>query len=552
MAVACPGSGKTRVLTSRAAHLLLQSPSTVVCTVTFTKDAADELAHRIACYVSEADRKRVISGTFHALALKQLKQSQKRIRLLGPGEQRSLVARAISAVAPLLDFEIACKHIEHMKSSLAPTPESKVQLELYESYQSMLDHLGAHDFQDLMIQTVLGMRDGSVAPIAAKHLLVDEYQDADVVQHAWVNAHIEAGLTATVVGDDDQSLYGWRNALGYHGMRNFQVTHGARLVTLDTNYRSRREILALGEKLILRNEDRLMKSLRTHQGPGGQIYCYRYHKREEECEAIVQAIQDAPQNWAIIARTNAILNHVQAQLDGAEIPYTRVGGANFWASPAPNALLMLLSSIVSGHPLGAEHALHYTGADPHALNAIHRSRGLASSATPPSKVNDSEVDDFAAKIFKWRQQHRSGLGDLVIVSASAWLGGRISSKAHSAKLAIAKGVFTRLQGPLERRVQSILRRKDQKEKVPGANLMTMHASKGLEFDNVWIIGMEADVCPHVDNPLIEEERRLFYVGITRSRVHLVVSSSTEGGKPSPFLVEADLSPPLQSDRYGYA
>lgn len=543
LAVACPGSGKTRVLTVRTADLLLRSKANSVCAVTFTKDSAVELGHRIAQFVSEDDRRRVISGTFHALALKQLQSARKKIKLLGPGEQRSLIGRAIDASHPQLDFEIACKHIEHMKSSLTPIAESKMQEEVYRAYQSLLDHLHAHDFQDLMIQAVLGMRDGSVAPLAVSHLLVDEYQDADFVQHEWVNAHASAGAIITVVGDDDQSLYGWRNALGYQGMRQFQLNHCAELVTLDTNYRSRREILALGEQLILRNEERLPKSLRTHQGPGGQIYSRRFYKREEEMDAMVDEVRESPAQWAIIARTNAILNHVQAALDADGIPYRRVGGANFWNSPAPNALLMLLGSVANGHPLGAEHALHYTGADSSALAQIHRTRGLSAQSHDSAPTGNNEVDDFAGKLRKWRQQSRSGLDDLVVIAATSWLAGRIKGKKNIERLELARRVFERLQGNLEKRVRAIQRRKEDKEQEPGASILTMHASKGLEFDHVWIAGMEADICPHVDNPVIEEERRLFYVGITRARVRLVVSSASGEGNPSCFLVEVGMADP---------
>lgn len=539
LAVACPGSGKTRVLTVRTADLLLRNKSNSICAVTFTKDSAVELAHRIASYVSAEDRKRVISGTFHALALKQLQASKRSIQLLGAGEQRSLVMRAIDTSQPGMDYEIAIKHIEHMKSALDPVPESREQQDIFKAYQALLNHMGKHDFQDLMLLAVEGMRTGRVKPFAATHLLVDEYQDADRVQHEWVNAHATAGAIVTVVGDDDQSLYGWRNALGYHGMRQFQMEHGAELITLDTNYRSRREILALGETLILRNQERLPKSLRTQQGPGGQIYAHRYYTRQEEMEAVTTSVAQDPTKWAVIARTNAILNHAQTAFDAAQIPYRRVGGANFWNSPPANALLMLLTSVATGHPLGAEHALHYTRADPDALAAIHRSRGLAADSRNAKPTGNREVDDFTAKLQRWRQQVTNGLDDLVVIGAAAWIAGRVSSKGSVERLEMARSVFERLPGTLAERVRSLQHRKDDKE--PGAALLTMHASKGLEFDHVWICGMQADTCPHKDNPNVEEERRLFYVGITRARIRLEVSSAAQIGRASCFLVEVAMA-----------
>lgn len=213
---ACPGSGKTRVLSVRGAKHLSDRADGVLCAVSFTRDSAEELKVRIGQESEVPTQNRVVTGTFHALAIRQIRNAEKRgtrkgIRRIATAQQLNIaLTRAIdvsewaeSLAEGVNAVEEAVKTIERLKSQWAPIPKTNERALLYQ-YNSILERNGICDFADLLLEAVQGMGDGTIRPVPAKWLLVDEAQDMDEVQLEWVMRHVKASLTTTLVGDDDQ------------------------------------------------------------------------------------------------------------------------------------------------------------------------------------------------------------------------------------------------------------------------------------------------------------------------------------------------------------
>ena len=346
--VAGPGAGKTSTTVQKIAAILAAKDTNRVAAVSFTRDSALELRDRTYKVVGEVGLKRCLIGTFHSLCSKQLKRSKKTKKVLFPAEQFHYQMRAYEQVAPDdLEFDEARAAIEHIKSTLHSKNISSSISAIYRAYQQMLERNDVIDMQDLIRDTVIGLHDETVRPLPVSHLLVDEFQDSDEVQLEWVLAHARAGAIVTVVGDDDQSIYGWRHALGYSGMQSLIKTLDATTVIMDTNYRSYKEILDPSNKLIAHNKARVQKVIQPARGTGGGVQYIRLADRNAEAKAIAECV-NADQDlildgewkrpgeggWAVLARNNHLLKLVQAELSSRNIA-CRMSGQNksIWEEP---------------------------------------------------------------------------------------------------------------------------------------------------------------------------------------------------------------------------
>jgi len=322
--VAPPGSGKTGTLIAKAVRILGRS-DTSVGMVTFTDAAAKEMRHRITEAVGKDVARRVYVETFHKHAILQLRAAGKLGRLVTPQEQFNIVLQAISDTEdPMSVHEVLAK-IEHAKASLDFSGKEEP---VVESYQRILGRYRANDLMDVLRMAVLGMRSGSVKPLAVTHLLGDEFQDADQVQLEWIMAHGGNGTVLTCVGDDDQAIYSWRGSMGYPGMIQFKERAGAQHINLQVNYRSRLEIIQASQAVIVNNSERIEKTVLCARGEGGSVEVRPTGSIAEEADEVVAAIVDdlsrepglvdesgelrqpvrVPRGrWAVIARTNIAL-----------------------------------------------------------------------------------------------------------------------------------------------------------------------------------------------------------------------------------------------------
>lgn len=541
--LACPGSGKTRVLSMRAASLLSGHPEGRLCAVTFTRDAAQELKTRILDQCGRYHARRIAVGTFHSIAYAQLKRSgrQGNTRILSDSERLALLRRCRDASGAKIALDALARLIDAAKATLAeadlPPPADAV----YELYQEALLRDGAMDFFDIMLRALRLMREGALRPLPVRWLLVDEAQDMDEVQMLWVLEHAKRGVEITLVGDDDQSLYGFRHALGHAGLKQVQTSLSASVIQLPINYRCATAILSHAARLIAHNADRAPKDIRPHRQDEGEIGLTRYSTRWAEARAMSREAARVEGTWAILARTNAILDHAEAALALSNVKYTRLGGGSLWDGRAGAVFLGLLRAIDDGGWMGIANALHACGIDARPLaDATEYDPYGALDAVVRDIPEDKRhvINSLRDSLPQWMEQAKRGRATLVVHAAAAWLARNIPGSMLDT-LGLLETCFAGMSGTLAQRLALASRNQRQRQQTHRISIMTLHASKGLEFDNVWILGCEEGVLPHAEGST-EEERRLMYVGITRARHRLHISHVTGAAPPSRFIREAEI------------
>ena len=576
LVVAVPGAGKTGTLASRATHLLLQGHSVVA--VTFTRDGAMELRHRISHMVPPESMGRLLVGTFHSICLlmafpkstrskvgAEILRSQRsgesgKWDVAVGGEQRTY------AIAAAEEAGLDCKPdeilpiIEAVKAGDAPKSAAEASAAML--YDRKLSAAGKIDFQDILLKTVSGIHDGSISTLRVDHMLVDEFQDTDATQYQWMLAHHRAGVKVTAVGDDDQSIYQFRRALGYEAATAFIKDTEAPLFRLEKNYRSHAEILEPAQRVIENARNRIAKDLISEKGRGGTVSVIAYADRNSEASAIADRAKmhlERGESFAVLTRTNLRLDAIEAAMSVKGVPYTRSDGASVLDSGEAAALMDLVESMHRDDKSKRTHVLTWIGMSAEDLGSLDRVFGGALIEGGSEDYKGQGISDIGASHWRsyaklskqWARLDRDGLSALALTGIVQWLKDRARNKYSQGSLDLCATIFEPKDGEtLADRVRSLrLSSKSKKEKDAGsgARLMTAHGSKGLEFDAVCVAGVEDGVWPDKKSP-IDEERRLFYVAMTRARKHLVLSCESARVKPSPFLIETGLS--IDVDRNG--
>ena len=554
---ACPGAGKTRVLAHRAARLLASDMAGRLAAVTFTRDAAGELRKRILATRPE-DGSRVAAGTFHGLAYQQMRRAGLRVRILSEPEYRDVLYRMWEADAPEMAFDEFLELVEQWKSTTAPPPDRGPGVVAFQKYHEWLAAHNAMDFADILLRSVAGLRDGTLPPLAVRWLLVDESQDMDEVQYSWLKAHSASGVLITMVADDDQSIYGFRHALGYGGLMRFVADHQARQITLPVNYRCAPEVLGPSARLISHNVDRVSKAIQADKPAGGSIQVRIFTERKGEASAVAEAVQSNPEKWAVLARTNRLLDAVETECNVAQIPVQRRGGSSFWESHSVASLLSLLRSVIDGSWVGLRHALHWCGVKSDGAQMLQvlladapKAQWAALLARPPAALADNLAVTFPPKTparriawalmagyADWVDLAAAGRENLVLTGMTRFCATTAPERARE-PCAWALHALEKMPGSLAARLMAVSQGGRREPKEGSVVLATLHAAKGLEFPNVWMIAVEEGTLPHLDSTT-DEERRLCYVGMTRAETALVLSYALDCGKPSRFLAEAGL------------
>jgi len=550
LVTACPGSGKTRVLSVKTIHILEDS-NTTVAAVTFTKDSATELRARVLSMSNGDIESRIHTGTFHSLALQQLKEHKalSGFRIMSPGEQFVVLRRAWMPYAETITLDDAIVAIDAIKAKMSPILNSSDPgADVYKSYQAILASERRMDFADLLLRSVQLMQDGSLPPLPVTHMLVDEAQDMDEVQYQWICCHSNNNSAVTLVGDDDQSIYGWRHAMGYEGLMQFVHEHRATQITLATNYRSDKSILEYSGRLIAVNTSRVEKKMRANSSEDGVVKVRHFSERMDEAEAAVESIdRNSNETWGILSRTNQRLDMVELALTEEQIPYARVGGKSFWEKPDPATFLGLLSAIDKDTFLGIANALAWAGITEDKLeigksekNLLKRLKLIDNDLKQDIefKAQRRTLASFIKLLPEWQAMLQKKRAGLVATGAAVWMSS-FAGENKEVMLARCAETVGKLSGTLTERIKLLLS-KENKETDKIVTLMTIHSSKGLEFDHVWILGFENGVIPHRDG-VLDEERRLAYVAMTRARHELTISYQFSGTTaPSRFLDEAGL------------
>ena len=579
LAIAAPGSGKTKTLAVKAALNL--SRGRTVTAVTFTRDAATELRDRIIAIAGKEHLPNLLVGTFHSIDMLMafpqmarsgmgraiLQKGRSKLRnkweIIREGHRRSYVARSIEESGLELDIEKATAIIEALKSEFR-LPETENEARLVKTYQGLLKRHGVIDFQDILIETNRALDSGLITPLATDQLMIDEFQDTDALQYAWAMHHAKAGAVVTAVGDDDQSIYGFRRALGYAGMSKFKDDLHADRVVLGTNYRSHREVLEPAERLIACNTERMPKQLVSHKGVGGSAMWAILGSRIEEAEECVKWVANALRNQStvgVLARTNRRLNEVEAECLKEGVPYIRSEGGSILNTQEMSVVMAMVGVLVDDSALDLDHVLGWAGCSEEELESLRKQLGtngplsLTKAMLDKASLSASSkklVSELGRRIPDWIVILETGGIWYCLDAVNSFLISCTPDSRAKNFIPVVIHAFTkelpeRVEGsavPLTRkRLQDLRKRRDQSkdDQQQGASvaLLTAHGSKGLEGDCVWMMGCEDGTFPD-ESASLQEERRLFFVAMTRARKSLVVSAA--GAKPSsPFIPEAGLA-----------
>ena len=584
------GSGKTLVLANRSAALLASGPGNLVA-VSFTKDSATELGNRIRL-LSPGNEKRIYAGTFHAMAISQMKRAGIPFKLINESGQRMYLAKALAKTEEPIELDDMVKILEKNKSYMTHHSCTGPGAKTIFAYQEMLDDEDLKDFSDLIVSAVEGMQSGRVKPIPMRWLLGDEFQDADEAQYAWIRLHHElTQAEVTLVGDDDQSIYSFRHAMGYAGMERFAKEFGATTLHLSRNYRCAPDILMPAARLVSNNQRRAPKRIIPAILTPGELTIIRPMNREQEAEMILNTIHEDPGGWAVLTRTNRLLDELELKLQQSGMPYTRLGGTGFWDRHEIKRVLGILEGVAAGSrilampdsgrrtmrdPLraaAAEKAMRKCQADirhalimaldisnigqhlsDHLLGLIKNqpmSEWASIMEREKTAIKEFSVDNGAKSIHSatlfislWHGWCKVAGQDtaLMLSGFNRWLETLLPSVAEPSGWAIA--ALNRVRGTIAQRIAYVTGKtgddsKDADKADPNkVVLTTMHSAKGLEWPKVLIIGVEEGLSPHLDGEM-EEERRLFYVAMTRAKQRLILSSVREGNV-SPFIAECGL------------
>jgi DNA helicase-2/ATP-dependent DNA helicase PcrA len=618
LVLAGAGTGKTRVLTTRFAHLLMTGrawPGQVLA-VTFTNKAAREMRERVSSILGRP-AEGLWLGTFHALCARMLRRHAELVGLtssftiLDTDDQMRLLKQVMEAAGVDLKRWPApgmMAAIQRWKDrGLAPdgvTPAEDTEYAngraraLYAAYQSRLRDLNACDFGDLMLH-VVGILRGHPEVLADWHrrfryILVDEYQDTNLVQYLWLRLLAQGHKNICCVGDDDQSIYSWRGAEIENILRFERDFAGAKVVRLESNYRSTRPILAAASGLIAHNTGRLGKTLRSgrNDAEGEKVRVVSLWDSVEEARMVGERIEAARRSGhklseiAILVRAGFQTRAFEERLIVLGLPYRVVGGLKFYErQEIRDALAYMRVLAQPSDDLAFERIVNLPkrGLGDTALRAMHvmaREQRIPLSAAAARLVEGNDLRskprqalaELLRGFARWREAlgreghvlvaatllDESGYTDMWKADKSPEAPGRLENLKEFIR---ALGEFETLGGFLEH--VALVMENDENAEGDRLSLMTLHAAKGLEFDMVFLPGWEEGLFPHQraldesGEKGLEEERRLAYVGLTRARKLAVVSSAANrqiygnwsSAIPSRFLDEL---PPDQVQREGSA
>ena len=600
LVLAGAGTGKTRVLTSRIAHILStgRARPQEILSVTFTNKAAREMKHRLGGMLGQTVEGMPWLGTFHSIGGRilrvhaELVQLKSNFTVLDTDDQIRLLKQLLAAEniddkrwpARMLAGLIDGWKNRGLTPAQVPSGEAAVfgngkGGKLYTAYQERLKTLNAADFGDLLLEDIRLFREHPDVlrqyQNRFKYILVDEYQDTNVAQYLWLRllaqapsaprqitdaatapdssaAPAPATRNICCVGDDDQSIYGWRGAEVDNILRFDHDFPGAKVIRLERNYRSTGHILAAASHLIAHNEGRLGKTLRTEDVDGEKVTVTGSWDSEEEARVIGEEIEqlqragNALNEVAILVRASFQMREFEDRFVTLGLPYRVIGGPRFYERAEIRDALAYLRVINSpADDLAFERIVNVPkrglgDATVQMLHDIARKRRIPLSEAARAIVETDEMKpkargslrELMLNFERWRTQRdmishtelaeivldESGYTEMWQKDRSADAAGRLENLKE---LVRSMEEFENLQGFLEH--ISLVMDRDNGADADAVSLMTLHSAKGLEFDSVFLPGWEEGLFPHqraLDDQGrtgLEEERRLAHVGITRAR-----------------------------------
>lgn len=607
LVLAGAGTGKTRVVTFRIAELIRNGTQpTRILGVTFTNKAAAEMKQRIRETLGNRSDLPEIS-TFHSHCVRVLRRN---IQVLGypanfsiydRGDQLSIarsVLREIRVSTAVLRPDDLLSKIGGWKSdgvrhpqasSLADCDQDHLVAVAYRRYQNSLKAVGAVDFDDLLLLTdelftkQLAVRRAEAGRF--DHILIDEYQDTSHSQYRIVKFLALGHRNLCVVGDDDQSIYGWRGAKVEHILQFKKDWPDAKVVRLQENYRSTNEILTVANRLIRFNKNRLDKTLTSSLAMGERPTVLQFRDETKEAAATISDIRRRlnggkldPRDFAILFRTNEQPRIFEAELRRADLPYALVGGTSFFDRKEVRDVVAYLKVLVAPHDEIS--MLRIINTPPRGIGQKTVAKILQHAVTQGAVLWDCiehshavpgippAASESLTQFRKLIQQLQSEMGNHQVASSVQALIEMVGyekeierlypdPQERQARWAAVEEIVnaaanyqnrhrgkSSLQGFLDELTVAASDMEPDKEKDLKQNaiaLMTLHSAKGLEFPHVYMVGVEEGILPHhrslkENGDDVDEERRLCYVGITRAQQRLTLSlaqTRMKWGKPRP-------------------
>ena len=611
LVLAGAGTGKTRVITHRIAHMIAKGvPATSILAMTFTNKAAGEMKERIAHLVPGAASDGLTVGTFHSFCARALRQFadkagvRKSFGICDADDQLVAIKQAMRQLRipeQKIQPKVCLARVSLLKNRLIAAQKligssddwEDIIGRVYEQYDRALHASGVLDFDDLLLYMVKLLKNPTTLEWFRQryqHLLIDEYQDTNGPQYEIVKQIGGKHRNVCVVGDDDQSIYGWRGA-DVSKILNFEKDFPKTVVVrLETNYRSTSEILAGANAVIRNNGSRHEKNLRSAAGSGAPIRTMRTVDEEMESSFVVEDLLDRVREtqsplgeFAILFRTQVQPRLFEMQLRQRGIPYNLVGGLSFFDRKEVRDVLAYLRLIAN--PTDELSLLRVINTPPRGVGTTSVEKALAIAAEKRLALADvflrgaefpalpsgsvAAVKQFFGALESLRKL-TSGpqlvelvkcllrdvrYGDEIVrcypdegTRAKRW--DAINEIMNMVEIHVRQRQQPTLTSFLEDLALSANEEaKDEAEsRSDRVTLMTLHSAKGLEFGEVYLVGMEEGLLPHaksIQDGGIEEERRLAYVGITRARRRLTLTYTGSRARygqrattiPSRFLYE---------------
>ncbi len=602
------GTGKTRVITARAALLVSQGidPSHILA-VTFTNKAANEMRERLAKTIDPALAKKVTMSTFHALCVRILRTDidklgyKRNFSIYDEGDTTGLIKKIITKTAAKdekLDPAVAKSLISKAKNNgwreVSPGDEQSLVAAVFARYQAELKTLNAVDFDDLLGLTVKLLTEHAEVrerwQRRFRYLMVDEFQDTNRLQLELVTNLADARKNVAVVGDDDQSIYGWRGAEVSNILEFESHFPNPVVVKLEQNYRSTNAILNTANALIKNNPRRRPKQLWSSAGDGQKVRILQMKDDREEAEFITNEISQRTfseglkhDDFAVLFRMNAQSRLIESHLRQLKIPYRVIGGKSLFDAREIKDLLAYASVLLNNDddvsllriinvpargigPSVVEKATDWSRERNCSVFAALHDAEFQETVT---KKAAESINKFATFLDQWETRLNTPLADQpALLRTFLKETGYIEDLHRSCKT--PEEAFKREGKVMEMIkwfeqdapksdkglrgfIDDMLLRQEKEEdsdesKGTGVTLITLHAAKGLEFPHVYLIGLEEGVLPHDRSKVegsVDEERRLLYVGITRARETLALTwcgtrikwGSPSGCAPSSFIKE---------------
>ena len=583
--VAGAGSGKTRVLTSRIAHIIAEKKAypNQILAVTFTNKAAKEMQNRVINILGPTASGLSWLGTFHSICAKLLRKHASAVNLnsnftiIDTDDQLRLIKNICKAenidvkqLAPRYILSIIDKwknkghYPDEVKINYKDIYEKTI-LPVYKIYQKKLVDLNTCDFGDLILHTVkileknLDIRE--IYSKNFKYILVDEYQDTNYIQSRWLNLLAQKYKNLCCVGDDDQSIYSWRGAEIKNFLEFDQTYENTKIIRLEQNYRSTQNILSVASNLIANNQNRLGKTLKASIDEGDLIKLNCYKNGKDEAIGISDEIerkkkQTSLNDMAILVRAIFQTREFEERFLKIGLPYRIIGGTKFYERAEIKDCVAYLRLVYQDKDdLAFERIINNPkrSIGDSSLKLIHEfakenSSSLEFSARkmveknlikPKTKLG---LTLFLDSLLKWRKDFKVKKNNhvklLQIILDESGYSAMLKNKKdldnenrleNIKELLSAMKEFDNLESFLEH--VSLATSIDQDWDGQKVNMMTMHAAKGLEFNTVFLPGWEEGLFPHQKSieekgqKGLEEERRLAYVGITRAKRNALISFS---------------------------